>query len=359
MTLTVLANLREATGQDFDPNFFVDNTSMEAVAETLMPKKKSTPPTPATIDKAIRRELKAEKAKKAPPAVSLLLQGNPKTAKKTLFLFPDGSGSATSYAAISKIDPDVALYGLNCPYMERPEEFICGIPEISTLYKEEIQRRQPKGPYCLGGWSAGGITAYEISLQLIAEGETIERLILLDSPCPLGLEVLPPRLHHYFDDIGLLGTGKGKAPAWLMPHFGSTIRALEEYKPKLMDRAKAPQTFAIWATKGVCGGNPGDPPPPPKDNDPRSMTWLLQNRTDFGSNGWHDLLDVSKMDFRTVDCNHFTMMRDPAVSSSLSILAFVSALSLLLITSLSLRSTPLSLTLVLPLLLVPTHSPSK
>ena len=312
MTLTVLANLRETTGQDLAPDFFVENTSIDAIAETLYPKSKQSLMMPATIDRAIRDEMMADKATASPPAVSLLLQGNPKTAKKTLFLFPDGSGSATSYATIAKIAPDVALYGLNCPFMKTPADFSCGIVGVSTLYKEEVRRRQPEGPYYLGGWSAGGIVAYEVALQLMQEGASIERLVFLDSPCPVDLEVIPPRLHHFFDEIGLLGTGTGTMPGWLLPHFESTIRALETYRPRVMDPQKVPQTFTVWAQDGVCG-MPGDPQPPPRGDDPKSMKWLLQNRTDFGPNGWDTLLGKGKMDFRTVKCNHFTMMREPAV----------------------------------------------
>lgn len=326
MTLTVLANLREATGNDFSPDFFAENPSVDAIAEKFCPKSKSSLMIPEKIDRTIRDEIMAEKSIESPPATSFLLQGNPKRANKTLFLFPDGSGSATSYASISKIASDVALYGLNCPFMKTPADFSCGIVGVSTLYKEEVRRRQPEGPYYLGGWSAGGIVAYEVALQLMQEGADVKRLLFLDSPCPVGLEALPARLHHFFDEIGLLGTGTGTMPTWLLPHFESTIRALEAYRPAAMDPKRVPQTFAIWARDGVCG-MPGDPQPPARDDDPKSMKWLLQNRTDFGPNGWDTLLGKGKMEFRTVKCNHFTMMRDPAVSFFPSLMLLVSILN--------------------------------
>ena len=339
MSLTVLAELREATGQEFSNDFFVDNPSIEAIMNSLNPNVRKSRATPEKIEKALQREVVTAarivessparvsqspsariietppaRSMKAPAATSFLLQGNPKTASKTLFLFPDGSGSATSYACISKIDSDVALYGLNCPYMKIPEKFVCGIVEVATLYKEEVQRRQPKGPYYIGGWSAGGIVAYEVALQLIREGFSVERLLFLDSPCPLGLEPLPPRLHNFFDEIGLLGTGTGKMPTWLVPHFTSTIRALDTYRPAVMDPASLPKAFFVWATDGVCG-KPGDPQPPSREDDPKSMKWLLQNRTEFESNGWDALLEKGKMTFTKVKCNHFTMMREPVVST--------------------------------------------
>ena len=83
--------------------------------------------------------------------------------------------------------------------MKTPELFLCGIPGVSTLYKAEVQRRQPTGPYHLSGWSAGGIIAYEVAQQLIREGEGINRVILLAIlHKPNTLVVLgAARLHHH------------------------------------------------------------------------------------------------------------------------------------------------------------------
>ena len=328
MSLAILANLREATGQELSPDFFVDNPSITAIENALYPKSKPTVSVPAIVEKsaqevvAVFEQAVAQKAPSPPSpppkAASFLLQGNPKTAAKTLFLFPDGSGSASSYASISPIAPaTIAVYGLNCPFMKTPADFTNGIPGVSAMYKAEVQRRQPSGPYCLGGWSAGGVVAYEVAQQLIREGETVDRLILLDSPCPLRLEPLPPRLHHFLDRIGLLGTGVGEAPSWLLPHFDAAIKALDQYQAVPMDDRAPGKTFAIWATDGVCGGD-DDVKLPLEEGDPRTMRWLLENRSDFGSNGWDELLPGGTMAFGTVGGNHFTMMREPAVSFSLS-----------------------------------------
>jgi iterative type I PKS product template protein len=83
-------------------------------------------------------------------ATSFLLQGNPKTASTKLFLFPDGGGSAASYAPIPDLSPDVAVFGLNSPFMTTPEEYTCGVSGIARYYLEELKRRQPQGPYNVG-----------------------------------------------------------------------------------------------------------------------------------------------------------------------------------------------------------------
>src|SRR5262249_52484956 len=51
-------------------------------------------------------------------------------------------------------------------------------------YIAELRTVQATGPYLLGGFSGGGITAYEMARQLMAAGETIALLVLLDTPLP-------------------------------------------------------------------------------------------------------------------------------------------------------------------------------
>ncbi|GME35517.1 Polyketide synthase [Neofusicoccum parvum] len=330
MSLTILGALREQTGVDLPSTFLVTNATIEDIENALgmRPKAQEKVKVEAKVEKKAAPKPKASKAPQLtevnkklnsaidvshlPPATSVLLQGNAKIATKKLFFLPDGSGSATSYISIPNLSPDLAVYGLNCPFMKCPDKFDCGIQAVSRLYLNEMKRRQPEGPYYVGGWSAGGVIAYEVCQQLLADGEKIEKLLLLDSPCPVRLDPLPARLHHFFDSIGLLGTGKpGGTPGWLLPHFAASIKALKEYEPVPMPADKAPETYAIWCTDGVCP-NPDDPRPPPGDEeDPAPMIWLLNNRTDFDHNGWGQIIPEEKMKFGVMGGNHFTMMKDP------------------------------------------------
>jgi thioesterase domain-containing protein len=55
---------------------------------------------------------------------------------------------------------------------------------MATDYLAEIRSVQPHGPYLLGGFSGGGIAAYEMTRQLLADGEEVKLLVLLDTPLP-------------------------------------------------------------------------------------------------------------------------------------------------------------------------------
>lgn len=83
-------------------------------------------------------------------ATSFLLQRSPRTATKMLFLFPDGGGSATSYTQIPDLSTNIAVYGLNSPFMTTPEEYTCGVSGMAQYFIQEIRRRQERGPYNIG-----------------------------------------------------------------------------------------------------------------------------------------------------------------------------------------------------------------
>ncbi|OAK99816.1 ketoacyl-synt-domain-containing protein [Phaeosphaeriaceae sp. SRC1lsM3a] len=323
MSLTILGSMREQTGRDLPADFLTVNVTIKDIENALgmRPKPKEQVKAPSkTVSKTPKKLPQLAEVNKRlekvvditglPAANSVLLQGNPKTATKKFFLVPDGSGSATSYISIPNISPDMAVYGLNCPFMKCPEKWTCGVEGVSAIYLNEIKRRQPEGPYLIGGWSAGGVMAYEVAKQLVNNNEKVESLVLIDAPCPVALDPLPARLHIFFDQIGLLGTGKpGGTPSWLLPHFASAIQNLKDYDPIPMDPKIAPPVLAIWCTDGVCP-NPDDPRPPPGEGeDPAPMKWLLNNRTVFDDNGWAQLLPKQNFEYAVMGGNHFTMMK--------------------------------------------------
>lgn len=312
LSITVLGKLREVLDMEFPGTMFQDNDSLNEVEAALGLKTKPSIVTSTTQAPVVQNTTNT--ASLHPPTTSILLQGNPKTASKILFLFPDGSGSATSYAPLPKVSSDIVIYGLNCPYMKRPQDMKCSLEDLTPSYLGEVRRRQPRGPYYFGGWSAGGICAFDAAQQLDREGEKVAKLILLDSPFPIGLEKLPPRLYDFFNSIGLFGTGSKAPPEWLLPHFLAFVDSLDKYRAvPFPARGNTPQTHILWARDGVCK-NASDPRPPMHEDDPKEMKWLLNNRTDFGTNGWDTLLGDNKVIVRTLhDANHFTMMEGKKV----------------------------------------------
>ncbi|HWH74589.1 MAG TPA: polyketide synthase dehydratase domain-containing protein, partial [Methylibium sp.] len=66
------------------------------------------------------------------------------------------------------------LYGDAAPH----ESF----EEAAADYLVELRQVQPEGPYLLGGFSGGGLIAYEMARQLIEAGEQVQAVLMLDTP---------------------------------------------------------------------------------------------------------------------------------------------------------------------------------
>jgi iterative type I PKS product template protein len=314
MSLSILGILREKTGMSLPSDLLANNPSIKAIEKSLnVGGTKQAKPPKATPAPTKTYSAPAKSASVTPErlATSVLLQGNSKRATKHLWMVPDGSGSATSYTEISEIGANVAVWGLNSPYMKVPEEYKCGVIGMASSFITEIKRRQPMGPYLLAGWSAGGVIAFEAINQLIKNGDEVEQLIIIDAPCPDIIEPLPASLHRWFGEIGLLGDGDlSKLPKWLLPHFAASVTALSNYSAELIDPKKSPFVTAIWCEDGVCH-LPTDPRPDPFPYG--HAQFLLDNRTDFGPNLWDKYLNGERFVTKHMPGNHFSMMKGDLV----------------------------------------------
>lgn len=241
-------------------------------------------------------------------ASSVVLQGSPRNAEKILFLFPDGSGSATSYASLPRIAANVAVIGLNSPFLKKDVEGHCTVDDLVGSYLKEICKRQSTGPYHLAGWSAGGILAYRAAQVLVARGEQVPCLILLDAPPPMGLGKLPQHFFDHCDAMGIFGQ-EGKAPEWLIPHFKKTNAILSGYYATPFAVGRGPgSTGIIWASQSVFDTKRCARPTPHPD-DTEDMKFLTEARTDFSSGIWGSLLPGSEVVVDRVDgADHFSMM---------------------------------------------------
>jgi iron transport multicopper oxidase len=316
MALSVLSALREKTEMTLPADLLTVNSSIREIeiALDIRPSPKSTPPISrkqSEID--IPKPIEQSIAKPIRHATSVLLQGSSRRARRHLWMIPDGGGSATSYVDIPDILPDLAVWGLNSPFMKTPEEYNVGVIGMASSFITEIKRRQPSGPYLLAGWSAGGVIAFEAVNQLTKNGDEVEQLILIDSPCPDIIEPLPSSLHQWFGSIGLLGDGDlSKLPSWLLPHFAASVNALSSYTPEKIEPSKCPMVTTIWCEDGVCK-LPTDPRPDPFPYG--HAQFLLDNRTDFGPNLWDKYLNLEKMQCHHMPGNHFSMMKGDYVRS--------------------------------------------
>jgi acyl carrier protein len=71
--------------------------------------------------------------------------------KHPIFLFPDGSGNAAVYAAMTDVGRPV--YGVSSPFVRDATHWTGGMEQLAELYIQSMKMQQPRGPYIIGGQS--------------------------------------------------------------------------------------------------------------------------------------------------------------------------------------------------------------
>jgi thioesterase domain-containing protein len=98
---------------------------------------------------------------------------------------------------------------------------------MATGYVKALRTVQPQGPYLLGGWSFGGLVAFEMARQLWQQGERVALLALLDPPTPAD-----PRPAIEIDDLLVVNLFIKD----LQGRFGGVISARTEDELRLLNQ---------------------------------------------------------------------------------------------------------------------------
>jgi len=101
-------------------------------------------------------------------------------------------GNVLCYADLGRlVGADRPCYALQARGVEGDDPPYDDLPAMAARYLEDVRARQPNGPYLLGGWSFGGLVAYEMARQLTTVGEHVGLVALMDTPVPDLIEDLP------------------------------------------------------------------------------------------------------------------------------------------------------------------------
>ncbi|MNH96827.1 Polyketide synthase PksR [compost metagenome] len=116
-----------------------------------------------------------------PNAYPELLPLNRKVEGQPVFWLHGGLGSVEMYKAVAG-KSDRPFYGIQARGYINNRSPIKGIEKMASYYIEIIRSVQAKGPYDLGGFSLGGMLAYEITRQLQLAKEQVRTIVMIDSP---------------------------------------------------------------------------------------------------------------------------------------------------------------------------------
>lgn len=106
--------------------------------------------------------------------------------KQPFFLVAGMFGNVLNLRHLAQLlGGDRPFYGLQARGLYGDAAPHTTLPEAAADYIAELRQVQPHGPYLLGGFSGGGLTAWDMARQLEAAGEVVSVLVLLDTPLPM------------------------------------------------------------------------------------------------------------------------------------------------------------------------------
>ncbi|HSS78500.1 MAG TPA: amino acid adenylation domain-containing protein [Thermoanaerobaculia bacterium] len=157
LALRLVARLRRRFGRELPLASFFSAGTIAGVAELLRQESDSS------------------------PVPSCLVAIQPEGTQTPFFCVHPGGGNVFCYTTLAyHLGLDRPFYGLQARGREEGDEPLTTVAEMASLYLEAVRRVQPLGPYLLGGWSYGGLVAYEMAQRLIAAGAEVGVVALLD-----------------------------------------------------------------------------------------------------------------------------------------------------------------------------------
>ncbi|GAA3955139.1 type I polyketide synthase [Actinomadura viridis] len=107
----------------------------------------------------------------------------PSGGRPPIFIAHPAGGTTACYRQLTALlSADQPVYGLE-RFQDAPS-----VEERAARYAERLQEARPDGAFRLGGWSFGGVLAYETARRLAAAGREVELVVLFDAGLPLPVE---------------------------------------------------------------------------------------------------------------------------------------------------------------------------
>ncbi|WP_442342012.1 amino acid adenylation domain-containing protein [Croceifilum oryzae] len=240
------------------------------------------------------------------------------------FVHPIG-GSAFCYTGLAAhLEPAFAVYAFQSLHLEGMYELQTSVEEMAKTYLEAMRTVQKKGPYSLGGWSFGGVIAYEIVNQLQQQGEEIAHLILLDSYAPTGSNqqtdwTEEELIHSFLQDLLHTTTSseeKGTTKQLTQSKTSSQsvfTRLLEQGNvPPDMDEQRIERLYQVFQANVRAGGNYI---PQTGCKAPTILIRAQEEGSEEDDNltlAWDQLIQTP-IEVVTASGNHYTILQDPYV----------------------------------------------
>jgi oxalate---CoA ligase len=102
------------------------------------------------------------------------------------FFVHGGDGEVLIFAGLARaFGADRSMYGIRAKGIDDGAAPCTSIEEMAAGYVDAVRSIQQHGPYALGGFCLGATVALEMTHQLVAAGEAISALVLVDPRLPV------------------------------------------------------------------------------------------------------------------------------------------------------------------------------
>jgi acyl transferase domain-containing protein/thioesterase domain-containing protein len=111
------------------------------------------------------------------------------SSKPPLFLMHSEGGNVLEYWLLARyLGDDQPIYAMQAKGLEGEAAVSMTIEEMAEDFITEMRTVQKTGPYYLGGYCLGGLTAYEMARQLIEKKEKVNFLSLISTRTPQNIK---------------------------------------------------------------------------------------------------------------------------------------------------------------------------
>jgi acyl carrier protein len=110
----------------------------------------------------------------------------PKGSRPPLFCVHAAGSNVLIYRPLARhLGVDQPVYALQARGLDGQTDPSVRVEEMAAHYIKEMRTVQPEGPYQLLGASFGGLVIYEMAQQLLAQGQQVALLAMLNTDCPV------------------------------------------------------------------------------------------------------------------------------------------------------------------------------
>ncbi len=238
-----------------------------------------------------------------------------------LFLVHPAGGHVFPYIQLGQLlGADQPCYGLQARGAEDGHDPDTRIEDMAAHYVQALQIVQQTGPYFLGGWSMGGVIAFEMAQQLLAQNQKVAFLAILDGRVPSPGDTFPEQdaeaaamAERYFGiSFGLTDS------LALLPEDEQLAVVLEEAKaaglvPAELDVAQA-RRFVMLLRNDLRATETYEPHRYPGRVTLFRASETLAGASDDPTMGWSEWADGG-VEVHVVPGNHANLMYPPHVQA--------------------------------------------